>query len=950
MKNIVAATFQPGYTTAKVLGLWQYDYGQILRIQGLELPDAVEIHFSLQEKGGESERRVGLTRDGVTEVAVPNSYLENAGTSRDYSIYAFLYISDGKSGNTEYKITMYVQSRPEPKNLETPEDPKDDPFGKTIEAVNKAMESTKASAEVAADSAKSASESATRAEKSAVESQESAKAAATSEKAAATSATAAAESERHAGESATTAQTAADQAAKSATTAAESTTTAAQLAENAARSAANASGSAESASRSAETAKTAADAASKSGSAAQQAVRSAAESASTATAAAQTATTAAGKAAESATSAAQSAETARQKATAAETSASNAAESATAAEKSATAAGDSASAAKASEITAGEAAQQAQEQAEKIKDSAEQIEKNKAGVAAMREGKADKTTLAVAERKLDALWKLNQGVSYQFEEDSTPAYQKTVPTGAKLASVKSIGGKTIVWNQLIKNGEGETEITCTNVDDYVSYRTDFDIPVVGHKYLVSFECCIERTDVSFLLGLGNYFTAGNLDNISNAWTKISRIVTVTSIEIMYKYFYLYFNAVPRTMQVGDNVKVRKVEIFDLTKMFGTGGEPSTVEEFESVFTDDYYSYNLGELLSAGVNEIVERGRNLIDARKVVSKTGDVNFENLGNGKIYVHGSTNTRSEIDEIYVDEKDFPVGRYRINNTGNSGISITFVTKNKATGKKTWCNDKFEITDNDTPLYWYIMAVKCTVDTVITPQITRGNVEIPALVYHDPASFAVPGTVRQLPGYGWSTGNAYNYVDFEGKKYHKKVEKFQFNKLKFYGQDPSKKTGWNTENTFGLYAYWNGSNSSDNYHAAASSCNNDFAVTSTNAAYGYDSTENCVYAKIGYLCVRITRTWAETTLKITESSSLSELLSAVTDFFESNDYVGYFELAEEEIIDISDLIGDTFQEPFEVEAGGTLTFKNSNGDGFQIPVPNTEEYVIKLSEVAET
>ena len=185
--------------------------------------------------------------------------------------------------------------------------------------------------------------------------------------------------------------------------------------------------------------------------------------------------------------------------------------------------------------------------------------------------------------------------------------------------------------------------------------------------------------------------------------------------------------------------------------------------------------------------------------------------------------------------------------------------------------------------------------------------------------------------------------------KKYHKKVEKFQFNKLKFYGQDPSKKTGWNTENTFGLYAYWNGSNSSDNYHAAASSCNNDFAVTSTNAAYSYDSTENCVYANTGCLCVRITRTWAETTLKITESSSLSELRSAVTDFFESNDYVGYFELAEEEIIDISDLIGDTFQEPFEVEAGGTLTFKNSNGDGFRIPVSNAEEYIVKLSEVAE-
>ena len=228
---------------------------------------------------------------------------------------------------------------------------------------------------------------------------------------------------------------------------------------------------------------------------------------------------------------------------------------------------------------------------------------------------------------------------------------------------------------------------------------------------------------------------------------------------------------------------------------------------------------------------------------------------------------------------------------------------------------------------------------------QVEKGSVVTQYSPYHK-NTYPVLEAVRQLPGYGWSTGNAYNYVDFEGKKYHKKVEKFQFNKLKFYGQDPSKKTGWNTENTFGLYAYWNGSNGSDNYHAAASSCNNDFAVTSTNARYGYDSTENCVYAAAGYLCVRITRTWAETTLKITESS-LSELISAVTDFFESNDYVGYFELAEEEIIDISDLIGDTFQEPFEVEAGGTLTFKNSNDGGFQIPVPSEEEYIVSLTEV---
>lgn len=909
MKNIVAATFQPGYTTAKVLGLWQYDYGQILRVQGLELPDAVEIHFSLQEKGGESERQVGLTRDGVTEVAVPNSYLENAGTSRDYSIYAFLYISDGKSGNTEYKITMYVQSRPEPKDPETPENPKDDPFGKTIEAVNKAMESTKASAEVAADSAKSASESATQAEKSAVESQESAKAAATSEKAAATSATAAAESASQARESATAARSAADQAAKSATAAAESETAVTQLAENATQSAQNASSSAESASQSAETAKTAADAASKSGSAAQQAAGSASESASTATAAAQTATTAAGKAAESATTANQSAETAGQKATAAETSASNAAKSAVEAGESATAAGDSASVAKTSETAAEEAAQTAQEQAEKIVESAEQIEKNKTGVAALEEGKADKTALAVTERKLDALWKLNQGVSYQFEEDSEAAYQKEVPTGAKLASVKSISGKTIVWNQLIMNArkisfsvkeernEGWLKIANTMCHSEA-------LLITNHTYigLLQTDCKnITVMNAAYAKAATGIFTCKN----AQWYNKDYGLYVVSSGVNVGEYYFSYM-------------------LFDLTKMFGAGNEPSTVEEFEAMFPEDYYEYNAGELMSAPVSEVIERGRNLIDARKVVSKTGDVTFENLGNGRIHVYGSTDTRSEINEIYVDEKDFPVGRYRINNTGNSGISITFVKKNKATGKKTWCNDKFEITDNDTPLYWYIMAVKCTVDIVITPQITRGNVEIPTLVYHNPVSFAVPEAVRQLPGYGWSAGNVCNEVDWESKKYIQRVGSVDLGKSVF--------TQYSPENHAKHIWYTGISNMRAGYAKLACA---KYASRSWMGAGDSTFVQGIVQSHPALNYIYISDD------DYTNASDFSKAVSGV---------MLYYELAEPIITDISDIVGDAFQEPFEVESGGTLTFKNSNGDGFQIPVPNTEEYVIKLSEVAET
>lgn len=97
-------------------------------------------------------------------------------------------------------------------------------------------------------------------------------------------------------------------------------------------------------------------------------------------------------------------------------------------------------------------------------EQAQQIEQNKTDVASLKEetgslkedltSKADKTSLAQTDRKLDALWKLNQGISYEFQTDEAKSYQKTVPSGAKMVSIKSIGGKTIVWNQLIDETYG----------------------------------------------------------------------------------------------------------------------------------------------------------------------------------------------------------------------------------------------------------------------------------------------------------------------------------------------------------------------------------------------------------------------------------------------------------------------------------------------------------------
>ena len=120
---------------ALVTGLDQYDYGQVLRIQGLKLPTAVEIHFGLEETGGTTTTRIGVTKDGVTDVPIPDSMLENGDTSLDYTIYAFVYLTDETSGKTTKRIKIQVKARSKPELLNKPEDK--ELFQKAIEAVNR---------------------------------------------------------------------------------------------------------------------------------------------------------------------------------------------------------------------------------------------------------------------------------------------------------------------------------------------------------------------------------------------------------------------------------------------------------------------------------------------------------------------------------------------------------------------------------------------------------------------------------------------------------------------------------------------------------------------------------------------------------------------------------------------------------------------------------------------
>lgn len=112
MRRINVAVFNKD-NTSHVYGIWQWDYGQVLRLQGLNLPSAVEIHFSLSETGGESATRIGVTKDGVTDVVIPDSMLEK-NTTQNYYVYVYVYLTDDESGQTEYKCILHVTARSKP--------------------------------------------------------------------------------------------------------------------------------------------------------------------------------------------------------------------------------------------------------------------------------------------------------------------------------------------------------------------------------------------------------------------------------------------------------------------------------------------------------------------------------------------------------------------------------------------------------------------------------------------------------------------------------------------------------------------------------------------------------------------------------------------------------------------------------------------------------------------
>lgn len=365
------------------------------------------------------------------------------------------------------------------------------------------------------------------------------------------------------------------------------------------------------------------------------------------------------------------------------------------------------------------------------------------------------------QRRVNALYDMGNGVTHKFETDSETAYAKTVPTGAKLMSVKNVGGRSIVFNQVVNlnnfrpnytvngvtftkldNGKFVANGTATGGDAYFS---DSFIPIKGHVYLE--KSCPKGGSAETYR---SYITGSGVVMDTNYGSGVIAPINVDA--------RVYI--VPLMVKSGATVNNLVVypQIYDLTAMFGSGNEPTSVEEFEKMFPAEYYPYNAGEIVSAGTESIVEQGRNLWDE---VWKVGTISSSSGNNeGSTAAIYSENyipiiPNSTYIFVYVGSAKFENVKTRFYDH-----SKKYIGYNDNNGQTVYPNKSFITPSN-------AFYVRFTLPPDYG-NVYKNDIALIAgssgdyAPYHSNV-YQIPKAIRNLPGYGVEG----NVVDYEAKTY---------------------------------------------------------------------------------------------------------------------------------------------------------------------------------------
>lgn len=547
-------------------------------------------------------------------------------------------------------------------------------------------------------------------------------------------------------------------------------------------------------------------------------------------------------------------------------------------------------------------------------------------VAKIAENTADisniKLTDKELQRRVNALYDMGNGVTHKFETDSETAYAKTIPTGGKLMSVKSVGGRSIVWNQLVaqliettsasvtgvKLTDKTLQISGTSTNVVFLRIVPVQTAIIGHKYLFHSHAS-NTTGLSSFNGFYN-----NESETDKRFYEYGKGIIFTNAD----------NAIEMRLRLDDDVTVNfqiTPQLFDLTAMFGVGNEPSTVEEFEKMFPNDYYQYNSGEIITADTESVVVQGRNLWDE---IWEEGSIDSET---------GADSTAPTVIRSKNYTPIIPKSTYIFAYAGSTAfenvktrfydINKKYIGYNDNNGQIVYPNRAFI-----TPLNAFYVRF------TLPPQYGNVYKNDIALITGSSGTYApyhsnvyhILEAIRNLPGYGWSAGTVRSYVDYENKKYYQCVQIVDLGTVNWVAGN-SGKVSFQTSQV-------KGQKLTKNYNVPPNIlCSKYSTKTQDNLWNKPNVTGITADANTdGYIYVN--------DASYTDVATFKQAMQGV---------ILYYELANPIITDISTLIPDDFLRNIEVEAGGSVTFKNSN-DSYRIPVPNEEEYIVKLSEVGGT
>lgn len=525
-------------------------------------------------------------------------------------------------------------------------------------------------------------------------------------------------------------------------------------------------------------------------------------------------------------------------------------------------------------------------------------------------------------RRVDALYDIGQGITHKFETDSSSAYSKTIPTGGRMTSIKSIGGKNLVFNQMYKKF------------DYVSGSTLNCKPIFkSHKYLLRVDYSVsENTKVYLYFRDAHYTGETNRQIVKDVAAGSGKISWATSPLGEhgdggdFGVFRILTDADGN--QKLDTSPFSNYEIFDLTQMFGIGNEPTSVEEFEAMFPNDYYQYNAGEIVSAGTESVVEQGKNLLNADGYYAAYKQSDGSYLNNSSDFAGINIPIGNYIGKTLIATLKATVSSQPTSFFWLARINGTRIESSYAKGERVPANTTgiarltfTPKTQKDTLSMTYGQG---TGDVIVRDiQIELGDTPTTYAPFHRNV-YQIPEAIKALPGYGWSAGTARNYVDYENKKYYQCVGSVDLGTLTWAaGESVSFKTH-----------HLAGQKLTKSYSIAPNFICPKYSTKTQNESWGKTSiTGISATSNVnGYIYVNDT--------SYTDATAFKQAMQGV---------MLYYELETPIVTDISDLLADDFLRNLTVEAGGSITFKNSN-DSYRIPVPSEEEYIVKLSEIGGT